>query len=304
MNKKNQQLKQVEDAQPHRRPDTAAQRKMDTLGPEVPSPSDGAKARMFRADGTPYYVQLASVIRRQIADGSLRIGDRLPTLKSLVITFGVSPMTVRHAIAGLETEGLIRAERGRGTFVTAKPQDIGGDPHLLTTAPSRRLGQLTFSLLASRPANGEIGISPDDGLLRGDYRYMKRLFFRNGGPFTIGEFLIDTQVYEAVPEPSWATELVSTLMYDTKEAGLANVRQTFRVVSSTPLEARELGIRLNDPVVRVRRIFHNVRKEVICLAQLTYRTDGVVFDINFDFKDREQLFELGGFPDSPGAAAD
>ena len=253
---------------------------------------------MFRNDGTPYYVQLASVIRRQIADESLKVGDRLPTLKKFVATFGVSPMTVRHAIAGLEKEGLISAERGRGTFVTAKPAGRGGDPHLLTTTRLRRIGQLTFRVLASRPSNGEIAISPDDGLPLGDYRYMKRLFFRNGGPFTVGEFLIDTKVYEAVPAKLWTTELVSTLLYDAKEADLANVRQTFRVVASTPMEATELGIRVNDPVVRVRRIFHNPRNEVICLAQLIYRTDGVVFDINFDFKDRDQLLELGGFPDS------
>lgn len=274
--------------------------------PQAPDAADaartvstgGGQAPVFRNDGTPYYLQLASVIRRQIADESLKVGDRLPTLKDLVAQFGLSPMTVRHAIAGLEKEGLISAERGRGTFVTARPEDRGGDPHLLTTAPSqRRLGQLSFSVLASRPANGELALTPDDGVALGSYRYMKRIFFRNGGPFTIGEFLIDAKVYAAVPEKSWATEFVSTLLYDTKEAGLANVRQSFRVVSSMPSEAAELGIHLNDPVVRVRRIFHNARGEVICLGQLTYRTDGVVFDINFDFTKREQLLELGGFPD-------
>ncbi|WP_186445112.1 hypothetical protein [Mesorhizobium sp. J18] len=55
---------------------------------------------------------------------------------------------------------------------------------------------------------------------------------------------------------------------------------------------------MHDPVVRVRRIFQNERKEVICLAQLTYRTDGVVFDINIDLEDRDRLLELGGFPES------
>ena len=269
----------------------------DVAASRRPKPHGGVPSPSFRDDGTPYYVQLASVIRRQIADESLKVGTRLPTLRELVATFGLSPMTVRHAIAGLQKEGLISAVRGSGTFVTARPDDRGGAPHLLTTAPSRRVGQLTFRVLESRPAQGELTISPDDGFALGGYHYMKRLFLRNGGPFTIGEFLIDTRVYAAVPEKLWKTELVSALLYDAKEAGLANVRQTFRVVSSMPSEAAELGIRLNDPVVRVRRIFHNARREVICLGQLTYRTDGVVFDINFDFKRREQLLELGGFPD-------
>ncbi|PWV97777.1 GntR family transcriptional regulator [Hoeflea marina] len=254
--------------------------------------------QLLREDGTPYYVQLAAIIRRQIADEALTIGDRLPTLKQLVATFGVSAMTVRHAINGLEKEGLIRAERGRGTFVTAKPEMPGAVPYLLTRSPARRGDGLNFRVLASRPANQELRISEDEGEAFGSYHYMKRSFSRNDRPFIVGEYLIATHAYAAVPERLWATELVSTLLYDTKEIGLSRVRQTFRVVSSMPHEAAELDIQMHEPVVRVRRIFQNPRGQVICLAQLVYRTDGVVFDINIEVDDRERLYELGGFPES------
>lgn len=253
---------------------------------------------ILRDDGTPYYVQLAAVIRRQIADEIWRVGDRLPTLKHLVATYRVSPMTVRHALAGLEKEGLIKAERGRGTFVTATPEMAASATHMLTRSPSQRSGELSFRVVASRPADGELRILPEEGEPLDDYRYMKRIFSRNGGSFTVGEYLIASEVYGLIPEKLWDTELISTLLYDTQEVGLKKVRQTFRVVSSMPQDAAELGIRVHDPVVRVRRIFQNERKEVICLAQLNYRTDGVVFDINIDLDDRDRLLELGGFPES------
>jgi len=253
---------------------------------------------MLRDDGTPYYVQLAGIIRRQIADGMLGVGDRLPTLKGLVATYGVSPMTVRHALGRLEKEGLISAERGRGTFVTARPETSESTPHLLIRSPLQRGGELSFREIASRPSAGELRIAPEEGGTLGDYRYMKRLFSRNGGPFTIGEYLVATEIFELFPAKLWASELVSQLLYDNREVGLAKVRQTFRVVSSTPQEAAELDIRVNDPVVRVRRIFQNRLREVVCLAQLVYRTDGVVFDINIDIEDRERLMELGGIPES------
>ena len=265
--------------------------------PRPSSSDDRRRVRWLRGDGTPYYVQLASIIRRQIDDQTLKAGDQLPTLKEFVAAFGVSPMTVRQAIASLEKDGLVAATRGRGTFVTAKPVDLRPSPHQLTTTPAGRIDQLTFKVLASHPARGELTLAADEGRPLGDYHYMKRLFLRAGRPFTIGEFLIGSKIHAAVPGKAWRTELVSTLLYDTRAAGLRNVRQTFRVMAPTPGEATELGIRLNDPVVRVRRIFLNGRKEVICLGQLVYRTDGVVFDINFDFKKREQLFELGGFPE-------
>ena len=255
--------------------------------------------QILRDDGTPYYVQLAAVIRRQIADEFWDVGDRLPTLKRLVATYGVSAMTVRHALAGLEQEGLISPKRGRGTFVTAKP-DVAGSaaPHLLTRSPSQRGGELSFRVVASRPADGELRIAPEDGQPLENYRYMKRIFSRNGGPFTVGEYLVAPDIYDLVPKKLWASELISTLLYDTKGVGLTKVRQTFRVISSMPAEAAELGIRVHDPVVQVRRIFQNDRREVICLAKLVYRTDGVVFDINIDLDDRDRLFELGGYPKS------
>lgn len=258
--------------------------------------SSGQK-QTLREDGTPYYVQLAAIVRRQIADETFAVGDRLPTLKQMVARFGVSPMTVRHALAGLEKEGLISAERGRGTFVTAKPEMPPPVPYLLTRAPARK-GELSFRVVASRPADGELRIDADEGRAIGPYHYMKRIFSRSGWPFIVGEYLIADQVHRKIPPQQWATELISTLLYDTRSAGLAHVRQTFRVVASMPEEAAELDIRVHDPVVRVRRIFQNARKEVICLAQLVYRTDGVVFDINIDLEDRNRLLELGGFPES------
>ena len=261
-------------------------------------PNAAEPMQIFRDDGTPYYVQLSGVIRRQIADEFWMIGDKLPTLKHLVATYGVSPMTVRHALAGLEKEGLISAERGRGTFVKAKPEMAVATPHQLTRAPSQRGGELSFRVIASRPAKGELRIAPEDGEPFEEYRYMKRIFSRGGGPFTVGEYLVTSDVVDLMPDNRWCSELVSTLLYDTEEVGLAKVRQTFRVISSMPQEAAELGIRVHDPVVQVRRVFQNARRQVICLAQLVYRTDGVVFDINIDLEDRDRLLELGGIPDS------
>lgn len=264
----------------------------------LPLPRAAEQKQTLREDGTPYYVQLAAIIRRQIADETWNVGDRLPTLKQLVAAFGVSPMTVRHALAGLETEGLISAERGRGTFVAAKPEMPGSIPYLLTRSPSHRAAGLSFRVVASRPAQAELRISPEDGAPFENYHYMKRIFSRDGRPFIVGEYLVASSAHRMIPDRLWATELISTLLYDTKEVGLAHVRQTFRVVSSMPQEAAELDIRVHDPVVRVRRIFQNTQKEVICLAQLVYRTDGVVFDINIDLEDRNRLLELGGFPES------
>ena len=66
--------------------------------------------------------QIADLIARQISQGRLKTGDRLPTEHSLAKTFGVSRNVVREAISRLKSDGLIRSRQGVGAFVTGVEQ--------------------------------------------------------------------------------------------------------------------------------------------------------------------------------------
>ncbi len=68
-------------------------------------------------DGITRWRRVADGIRAAIADGSM--AERLPAEEDLAGRFAVNRHTVRRAIAALAADGLVRAERGRGTFVTA-----------------------------------------------------------------------------------------------------------------------------------------------------------------------------------------
>lgn len=67
------------------------------------------------SDGVTRWRRVADQIRAAIGDGS--VADRLPVETELAERFGVNRHTVRRAIAALTADGLVRAERGRGTFV-------------------------------------------------------------------------------------------------------------------------------------------------------------------------------------------
>ncbi len=60
---------------------------------------------------------VASSISREIAQGRLKPGDKLPTEQILATTFGVSRNVVREAIAKLRSEGRVWSQQGRGAFV-------------------------------------------------------------------------------------------------------------------------------------------------------------------------------------------
>ena len=65
----------------------------------------------------PKYHRVADAIRREIRDGTLGPGERLPAETALVDRFRVSLPTVRQALSVLRAEGLIESIHGVGTFV-------------------------------------------------------------------------------------------------------------------------------------------------------------------------------------------
>ncbi|MEN9823624.1 MAG: hypothetical protein RLZ04_2050, partial [Actinomycetota bacterium] len=60
---------------------------------------------------------IAAAVGRLITAGTLRVGDRLPTVRALANGLGVSPTTVSEAWQSLASVGAIDAQGRRGTFV-------------------------------------------------------------------------------------------------------------------------------------------------------------------------------------------
>jgi len=63
----------------------------------------------------PLYLQLAAILRGQIASGKLE--RRVASVKTLTEEYGVAQGTAERARAVLREEGLIRSRMGRGHFV-------------------------------------------------------------------------------------------------------------------------------------------------------------------------------------------
>ena len=74
---------------------------------------------IVRAPGTTVHAQIEDWLAGEIAVGALRPGERLPTEQDLAAWFGVSRMTLRHALGELARRGLVTRAVGRsgGTFV-------------------------------------------------------------------------------------------------------------------------------------------------------------------------------------------
>ena len=70
-----------------------------------------------RDGGVPLYLQISEILKRRILSGEFPPGSSLPAEPDLRKEFGVARGTIRQALSKLETEGFVRREQGRGTFV-------------------------------------------------------------------------------------------------------------------------------------------------------------------------------------------
>lgn len=70
-----------------------------------------------RQGSLPIYYQLKEIIKREIEEGRIKPGERIPTEFELCDQFTISRAPVRQALTELVNEGLLYRQRGSGTFV-------------------------------------------------------------------------------------------------------------------------------------------------------------------------------------------
>jgi len=75
------------------------------------------QVKIDRSERLGLHEQAAAELRRAIAEGGARPGERLPPARDLAAVLGVNRNTVLRALRLLRDEGLLEFRRGRGITV-------------------------------------------------------------------------------------------------------------------------------------------------------------------------------------------
>jgi GntR family transcriptional repressor for pyruvate dehydrogenase complex len=101
---------------------------------------------------TLIYESVLEALKRDLLAGSLRAGDRLPTVAAMADRMGVARASVREAYRVLQNLGLLEMTQGRGTFVAALPADGSAVLRQFQLADGQTLAHLFEARLVLEPA--------------------------------------------------------------------------------------------------------------------------------------------------------
>ena len=191
-----------------------------------------------RGGGVALWRQIQMHFERQLSDGSLQPGDRLPTEARLSEQFGVNRHTVRRALAGLETRGLIRVEQGRGTFVrehvlayriserTRFSDNVAGEQR----SPSRTL--VSLSERAADPVVAEaLNLAPETRVL-----CVEMVGDSDGRRISYSEHHFPAPLFPGLAEALQAEQSVSRAL---RRVGIADYRRAWTRVTARMPSGRE-----------------------------------------------------------------
>ena len=108
--------------------------------------------RLDSSSGVPFYRQIIDQVLLAVADGRLKAGTQLPTVRQLAVDLSVNLNTVAKAYREMEIRGIVQTQQGTGTFIAAR-----------SGAKSRERRKALQDLVDRVIANGEaLGIPMED----------------------------------------------------------------------------------------------------------------------------------------------
>lgn len=226
-----------------------------------------------RKNGLPAYKRIQDAIIKRLEAGELKAGDVVDSERELARIHGVSLMTARHALAGLEREGMVVRKRGAGTFV-APPKIHFNKLMSYTEQMAARGLPVSSKLLSLAVVDTEQEVAARLAL-PATSRLIKIERLRLGGeePFAIETCYLSADEFKDLTRSRLdRVSLFSVLEHD-YGLQIAHADEEIDATTADPHSARLLGIAHGSPVLRIRQeIYASTGKPAIYVLGL-YRSD-------------------------------
>lgn len=229
-------------------------------GPVQAGPLAALPARLPARTGRPLYRNLMEVLRQAIVRGDWATGDALPSEGEIGARYGVSRITVRHALQLLQFEGYVRTQRARPAVVTSREPAPSGDTRvdylseLIQGSVDAQIQTFSWRPEPAPAVAGILGVAPGNPVpcLRGVLRREGQRLARNAFYFlpSIGERLRLDDFDDAV---------IFRVVQSRLGVRIADVRMTVWADTADDEDVAQLGCEPGSAVVCSRIVYCDER---------------------------------------------
>ncbi|MCP3462851.1 phosphonate metabolism transcriptional regulator PhnF [Bradyrhizobium sp. CCGUVB23] len=205
------------------------------------------------SSGVALWRLVADGIERGIADGRFGAGEKLPGEMEIAETYRVNRHTVRRALAALAERGLVRAERGSGTYVEAQKlayplRSRTRFSEIVGAGGREPRGQLIEASedVASRELARELGVKTGAPLVR-----IESVRFADRTPICVSTSWLSAELFPDAGAVFAATRSMTKLLahYGVRDYRRGSTRITAGIVDAT--DAARLDLALGRPILVV-----------------------------------------------------
>ena len=218
----------------------------------------GEIAAMHSSPGALYH-SLGHIIRSKIQSGEWAVGQRIPSERELMGIFNVSRATVRQAIENLEKEGVLRRERGKGTFV-APPKIESGVLRMIEFSGVikqnglRPSAQLLGSKCITPPKHIQKLLALPDSA---QTAWLQRLLLVNDAPMLIETAYFPAERFPALIDLYDGASEWREFVHSRYGVRIVRARETFEPVILEEPEAELLGVKGGFPALWVEHMAYD-----------------------------------------------
>jgi GntR family transcriptional regulator len=235
----------------------------------------------------PLYRQLADVLLTRIRAGEYPAGSKIPSEPELSRDFRIGRPTVRQATDLLIRRRRLERRRGSGTFVVEPPERVDLLSLAGTLASFERSGLDVRTVLLGRTRRVRVEADAENPFGGREAWFVSRLSRVERQPVLLERLWLDIERFPGLGRISLAGRSLSQLAEDHYHLRPESADQNFRVATLDANDAGHLGLAAGTPVLLVKRHIHFPHARSAVFAELTCRTDRLVFSQT-----------LGGLPDA------
>lgn len=216
----------------------------------------------------PKFKRIKEDIVDDILSSVYEPGDMIPSQEDYALKYGVSRLTVRKAIDELVTKGILRTERGKGTFVQEVVRNVYSYRRLtgFTSNVVSRKAKISSKVLSIQQLKADKRLSVKLQIpLQAPVTLVERIRYVNGLCVSFQRaFLANEQIGTI---DFVAADLNKNSLYETlrREAGivLGFVDEHFRAIRATEEVASYLELEVGSPILYVSRVTYNTNNVAV-----------------------------------------